>query len=256
MATLDELVGKLRTDERYNESAELLASFRDIDPEKLVYLERVVSVFRRIQRYVLYEYKRSYPNIFGTPTPISELSKERLNDYLKQWLRTIKSLKITLLSEGILNYELERTDDEEYTESGIITPELTEAIIGREENEFYVKVVRKVMDNVKKEREKYVRKIWLDEKKKMVVLDENDKKLIPYENILSLLTEIKGYPTFGETEFNLVAPLFDDLGDIQNKGYLLHLIGRLYSPELKEYASRVIQSKASTLAKCFMLQQP
>ena len=53
----------------------------------------------------------------------------------------------------------------------------------------------------------------------MVVLDENDKKLIPYENILSLLTEIKGYPTFGETEFNLVAPLFDDLGDIQNKGY-------------------------------------
>src|SRR3989338_3656026 len=256
MATLDELVGKLRTDERYNESAELLASFRDIDPEKLVYLERVVSVFRRIQRYVLYEYKRSYPNIFGTPTPISELSKERLNDYLKQWLRTIKSLKITLLSEGILNYELERTDDEEYTESGIITPELTEAIIGREENEFYVKVVRKVMDNVKKEREKYVRKIWLDEKKKMVVLDENDKKLIPYENILSLLTEIKGYPTFGETEFNLVAPLFDDLGDIQNKGYLLHLIGRLYSPELKEYASRVIQSKASTLAKCLMLQQP
>ena len=110
-------------------------------------------------------------------------SKERLNDYLKQWLRTIKSLKITLLSEGILNYELERTDDEEYTESGIITPELTEAIIGREENEFYVKVVRKVMDNVKKELVKALKEIGEAIKADLIAegIEKEEKiKFIPF----------------------------------------------------------------------------
>ncbi|MFH1439802.1 MAG: serine/threonine-protein kinase [Candidatus Woesearchaeota archaeon] len=232
--------------EIYKESYEnLFENFRKISIDQLPFLEYVADIFTGVAK-TIYD------------TEIEEFDAEYLDATLNEWITTIIKLRTTSASKNILMYNIKILSEQIYKSDGVINTCLAELMISWEDNEYYMRFMKEVIDFYEKE------KATIKGEKDGINKEDNKRKSLwqLFDIGLLLLRVLNKYDEFTETEYNMAASLMKEASfiNVHNSiigiSYLLFLAGNAISSELSEYVSAVMKSQASITAKCYLLQQP